>query len=178
MSILSPSLGVARVRAQMCPFIAREHFTLGWNRNALFRIASQGRLFKEWFLSGDGKIENTFFDLEIEYSHLEVAAAGRQITDEIEPQKRVGLYLGTIFSLMEGQPDAGTKGPLLVNGRANLFVVQDQFREWRMVYASYKYQMDGWVLGAWPLDPQDKYRPGPEDLWSPERRFFYRRDID
>lgn len=155
-------LGEVTVPATTEKFVAKDKFRLKENGGICSGFGSN---FTDWFLSGDGKIEDPIAETTLHYAKLRKASVDGPIIAELGGEVKAETTLSEMFSLMEKQKN-GEDGVLLNNGWANIFYIRDQNGILRAVSAHW--YDDGWFVGADSVE-------SPLG-WLADRRVFSRKD--
>lgn len=121
--------------------VAKDKFVINISRKAKAKIGFLGGNFKEWFLSGNGKIEDPIAETTLRYVNLRKPSVDAPIIAELSGKERAETTLSELYALLEKQCH-GEDGPLLTNGYANIFYVRDQNGALRAVRAY-------WSGGRW-----------------------------
>ncbi|TSC62956.1 MAG: Uncharacterized protein G01um101448_61 [Parcubacteria group bacterium Gr01-1014_48] len=129
------------VPATTCTFVAREEFVRDTSENAEVSIRYLGDNFTEWFLKGNGKIENAMAEQVLRYAKLQKPSVDGPIIAELGGEATAEMSLTTMFSLMREQGH-GQPGVLLNNGYINIFYIRDTGGVLRTVIAH-------WLDGGW-----------------------------
>jgi hypothetical protein len=117
-------VGTVDVVATSTQFVAREKFVINTKRNAPVKIAYLDDNFKAWML---GKTEAPFAGSTLKYGKLSRYSVDGPIIAELSGAMKARTTLAEIFRLLEAQKHGGD-GPLLTNGYANIFYVEDEIR--------------------------------------------------
>jgi len=126
-------------------FVAKDKFVVNVGHNASVKIAHLSDKFKEWFLSGDGKVEKLLGVQTLHYHRLRKPSADGPIITELGGRVKAETTLCEMFSLMEKQ-GKGEDGVLLSNGNINIFYIKDDAGTLRMV--GVVWCNNGWGVGA------------------------------
>ena len=125
-------------------FIAREKFVVNTKHSARVKISFIGNNFAEWFLNGDGKVEEPRSETKLHYHKLLEYSVDGPIIQELGGEEKAETALSETFFLMERQKH-GDAGVLLNNGYSNIFYVRDQADVLRAVDVF-------WGGGGWDVD--------------------------
>lgn len=117
--------GTVVVSATTAKFVAKEKFVVNTEGDALVKISYLGDNFKAWFLSGDGKTEDSISEQTLRHAKLCEASVDGPIIAELGGRELAETTLSEMFALMEKQ-GKGEDGCLLSNGYANIFYIKDQ----------------------------------------------------
>mgnify|MGYP001566854747 CR=1 FL=1 len=147
-------------------FVAKEKFVRDTGRKAKVKISYLGDNFTDWFLKGDGKIEDRIAEQVLRYHTLKQASIDGPIIAELGGEEKSETILTEMFSLMEKQAN-GEAGVLLTNGYANIFYIKDQNGALRAVGVS-------WGGDGWLVDASSVEGPG---WWSGGGRVFSRNSV-
>ncbi len=119
--------------------------------------------FKEWFLSGNGKIEDPVGEQELCYAKLTKASVDGPIIEELGGEAKAETTLSEVHALLEKQ-SKGQEGALLTSGYTNIFYVRDTAGVLRAV--DVRWFADGWLVRARSV--------GRPDGWDAGDRVFSR----
>jgi hypothetical protein len=139
--------------------VAKERFVINTDRNAPVKINFLGRNFTAWFLSGDGKIEDTITEQTLYYHKLRQSSVDSPIIDELGGEAKAETTLSEMFCPMVHQRH-GEDGALLNNDRSNIFYIRDQNGVLRAVGVSW--DGDGWYVDAYSVDGLGGWRGGAQ----------------
>lgn len=145
------------ISATAAKFVAREKFVIGTDRDASVKISYLGDNFRNWFLNGDGKVEEPIDEQALHYHALKHPSVDGPIIAELGGEVKAETTLTEIFVLMAKQPK-GEAGVLLVKGYANIFYVRDQNEVLRAV--NVLWIVDGWNLIAFSIEYPDGWFGG------------------
>ena len=141
--LLLDLLGTATTLATTGRFVAKTAFVVNIKHNAKVLISAVWDNFTSWFLSGDGKTEDSISEQTLRYHELRESSVDGPIITELGGEAKAETTLSEMFSLMENQGN-GKDGVLLNNGRANIFYVRDQNGVLRAVRVR-------WSVGGWDV---------------------------
>lgn len=142
-------IGMIVVPATVSKFVAKEKFVRGTGHKAKVKISYLGDNFTSWFLNGDGKTEDLISEQTLRYHKLRQSSVDGPIIPELGGAEKSETTLSEMFSLMEKQKN-GESGPLLNNGRWNIFYIRDQSGVLRTV--SVDWDDGGWFVDAYPVE--------------------------
>lgn len=131
-------------------FAARDHYVEDTSGGANVAIAWIGNTFRRQLLD---KVETGSDPAEIIVYRLRVPTTNRGIFALVGDRPDIGL--AHIWALLLHQP-AGEEGPLVTEGRANLFLVSDMHGAHFVVDVIWGGA--GWEIGATPLDGPIRWR--------------------
>jgi len=145
-------VGTITTSATTSKFVAKDKFVVNTKRNAPVKISAVWDNFTNWFLSGDGKIEDPtrLPDEQVSkqtlcYHKLRKASADDPIITELGGEAKAETTLSEMFYLMEKHKN-GEDCVLLNNGYANIFYIRDQNGVLRAVGVDW--DGDGWGVNA------------------------------
>jgi hypothetical protein len=144
------------IPATTSKFIAKDKFVVNITRNAPVEISVVFENFTNWFLSGDGKIENPIKEQTLCYHKLRKSSVNNLIIAELGGETKAETTLSEMFYLMEKQKNGG-RGILLTNGYANVFIIRDQNGVLRIVDVVWRL---GWIIDATSVDVPRGYGLG------------------
>lgn len=137
-------VGTVTIPATIGKFVAKEKFVVNIKQNAPVKIIYLGANFTAWFLSGDGKIEDTISEQTLRYHKLRESSVDGQIITELGGEAKVETTLSEMFSLMVGQKH-GKDDVQLRNRWSNIFYIKGQNGVLRAVNVL-------WGDGGWYVD--------------------------
>lgn len=149
-AVLEP-VSTTAVPATIGKFVAKEKFLIDSGRDALIKIGYLNHNFRLWFLSGDGKIEDSKDAQVLRYHRLRQSSMDSVIIAELGGEARAEISLSSMFSLLGQVP--WKDGVLLSNGWENVFYIKDSTEVLRAVYVYYS--RGGWLVGAEGIDCPD-----------------------
>lgn len=134
-------------------FVARNNFVKGSGPRAKVPISGISSNFDNWFLAGDGMIEEPIARTALCSRELRVSSADGSVLAGVGGEARAEIFLSQIYFLM-GQQRAGKVGDLLVNRDAggkigNVFFRKDMNGILRIIYVPW--WSGGWLVAATPL---------------------------
>jgi hypothetical protein len=138
-------VSTVQVSATTNKFVSKDNFVVNTTCNAPVKISIVRSNFTNWFLLGEGKIEDTISEQALHYHKLRKVSVDDSIITELGGETKVETSLTEIFSLMEKQKN-GEDGVLLNNGYVNIFYVRDISSILRGVCVGWR--SDGWFVGA------------------------------
>jgi hypothetical protein len=150
-------VSIVMISATTSKFVAKDKFVVNTKRNAKVLISAVWDNFTNWFLSGDGKIEDPINEQVLRYHKLRKSSVDGPIIAELGGEAKAETTLTEMFSLMEKQKN-GEDGVLLNNGYANIFYIRDKNGVLRAVYVAWV--DDGWYVYAHPVDDSHGWRDG------------------
>lgn len=137
-------IGTTIVAPTTTPFIARDRFVVNTKKSAPVKISYVSGDFKNWFLV---KKEQPFGGSIIKYSKLSRLSDDDSIIAELGGEEKTETMLTEVFTLMQAQKNCES-GPLLTNGRPNIFYVKDVSGVFCAVHVSWR---DGWDVCAYSV---------------------------
>jgi len=152
LNLLNPLLipvDTVAVPATAILFVAREHFVMNARDDAPVKISclrdsSEGNFensrFGRWFL---GKKEQPFGGSNLRYGKLSRPSVNEPIIAELGGEEEAETTLTEFFILLREQKKSKS-GPLLTNGRPNIFYIRDVSGVLRSVRAC-------WFDGGWDV---------------------------
>lgn len=159
-SLLMNWLGTTTTSATTEKFVAKDKFCKDSKEVKFYGIWDN---FTNWFLAGNGKIEEPLSEQGLRYGNLTESSVDGPIIEELGGEAKVETTLTELFVLLKKQPN-GKEGDLLTNGYANIFYIKDAKGELRAVFVFWL--DDGWVVSASSVE-------GPLG-WRAGRRVFSR----
>ena len=161
-SLLLVPGGTAAVPALKVPFVVRVRFVVNTGRRAEAKISEIWGQFDPWF---SDRVEPPFPGSALRYADLSRDSKDGPIITELGGPLKARTTLYEMFRLMAAQRNGpkGKAGPLLTNGSANVFYVEDGIRSSEDETVSYTNETgqrsvlravralwlgDGWVVGA------------------------------
>ena len=153
-------VGTTIIPATTEPFVAKDRFLLKKDGGICSNFSNN---FTTWFLSGKGKIEEPISETTLHYDKLRQSSLDIQIIAELGGKTKAETTLTEMFSLMEKQR-SGESGPLLNNGRANIFYVKDQNSLLCTVYVYWN--GDGWFVSALSVERSNGWGDGGRQVFS------------
>jgi hypothetical protein len=114
-------IGEVTIPATVEKFVARDNFKLKKDGGI---CSCLGDTFVNWFLSGEGKIEDQIGEQTLRYAELRQSSVDIPIINELGGEAKAETTLSEMFSLMKEQKN-GRCGVLLSNGYANVFYIGD-----------------------------------------------------
>lgn len=154
------------VSATVGKFVASEVLGCDITPNALVKISGFGSNFTDWFLSGNGKIEEPITRQVLRSMKLLKSSVDGPIIAELGGEAEAETTLTELYALMKLQAN-GQKGALLNNGWWNIFYIKDQTGVLRAVDVGWS--GDGWSVGASSVG-------GPR-VWSGGGQVFSRNSV-
>ncbi len=154
------------VSATTGKFVAKDRFVVNIEDNAPVKISAVWENFTNWFLSGDGKTEDSIGEQTLRYHKLRKSSFDGPIITELGGEEKSETTLTEMFSLMEKQKN-GKFGTLFNNGRANIFYIRDQNSVLRAIRVF-------WGAGGWDVYAFSVVSP---DRWSVGGRVFSRNSV-
>ncbi|OJI06955.1 hypothetical protein BK005_02300 [bacterium CG10_37_50] len=144
------------VFATVGKFIARDNFVVDTKSDAL-KISVLGDNLIDWFLNGDGKVEEPIEGQVLLCYKLQQFSMSKSIIAGLGGKEEVETTLSEMFSLMKKQGN-GETGVLLNNGHANIFCIKDQNDKFRLVFVYWN--KGGWHVDAISLENPDGFHYG------------------
>lgn len=138
-------------------FVACEKFVVNIRHNARVKISYLDGNFTEWFLNGDGKIEDSISERTLHYAKLREASVGGPIIAELGGEEKSETTLTELFALMAKQGDC-EEGVLLNSSLANIFYIKDRASVLRVVYV--RSGVLGWDVYAYSSDSPGRWSSG------------------
>lgn len=151
-------LGTTRTSATTEKFVARDKFCRDSKEVEFYGIWGN---FTDWFLAGDGKIEESIGEQELRYGDLNKDSWDSFIIKELGGGTKAETTLTELYDLLKKQAN-GEEGKLLTNGYANIFYIQDSRSVLRAVYVD-------WSNGCWSVSAS--YVQNRHDLRAGSRVF-------
>lgn len=135
-------LDTTKTSATTEKFVAKDKFKLKKDGGICSYFSEN---FQNWFLAGDGKIENPLGEQTLRYSELIQSSQNDRIIEELGGKAKAETTLAEMFDLMDKQSD-GNKGVLFINSWANIFYIKDLRGELRAV--DLRWRDGGWRVYA------------------------------
>ena len=114
-------IGTTTISATTEKFVAKDKFRKDSKEVKFYGIWNN---FTEWFLSGNGKIEEPIDEKELRYGKLIKSSVDGPIVEELGGEAKAETTLTELHDLLKKQAN-GEEGDLLTNGYANIFYVKD-----------------------------------------------------
>ena len=153
-------IGTTTISATTEKFVAKDKFRKDSKEVKFYGIWNN---FTEWFLSGNGKIEEPIDEKELRYGKLIKYSLDGPIVEELGGEAKAETTLTELHDLLKKQAN-GEEGDLLTNGYANIFYVKDTSGVLRAV--DVHWDDAGWIVAANSVE-----HPGD---WSVGYRVFSR----
>jgi len=121
-------IGTTTISATTEKFVAKDKFRKDSKEVKFYGIWNN---FTEWFLSGNGKIEEPIDEKELRYGKLIKSSVDGPIVEELGGEAKAETTLTELHDLLKKQANGlkkqanGEEGDLLTNGYANIFYVKD-----------------------------------------------------
>ena len=142
-------IGTTTISATTEKFVAKDKFRKDSKEVKFYGIWNN---FTEWFLSGNGKIEEPIDEKELRYGKLIKSSVDGPIVEELGGEAKAETTLTELHDLLKKQANGlkkqanGEEGDLLTNGYANIFYVKDTSGVLRAVNVAW---FDaGWIVSA------------------------------
>ena len=135
-------IGTTTISATTEKFVAKDKFRKDSKEVKFYGIWNN---FTEWFLSGNGKIEEPIDEKELRYGKLIKYSLDGPIVEELGGEAKAETTLTELHDLLKKQAN-GEEGDLLTNGYANIFYVKDTSGVRRAVVVDW--YGDGWRVFA------------------------------
>ena len=143
-------LGTTTTSATTVKFIAKDKFRKDSKEVKFYGIWDN---FTNWFLAGNGKIEEPLGEQELRYGNLTKDSVDGPIIQELGGEAKAETTLTELYELLKKQTN-GEDGDLLTNGCANIFYIRDTSGVLRAVLV--RWRVDGWrVLAYSVVSPYD-----------------------
>ncbi len=161
--LLKP-LGIVSIPARSTPFIAREKFVVDTSDSAPVKISYIDDDFCPWFFE---KTEESLFEPEqtLRYHKFRRASLDAPIIAELGGEEKAQTTLSELYAMLERQKNS-KDGPLLTNGRVNIFYIKDASGVFRAVGVCLG--RDGWYVLAYSIENTDEWGDGRVFSRSPE----------
>ena len=153
-------IGTTTISATTEKFVAKDKFRKDSKEVKFYGIWNN---FTEWFLSGNGKIEEPIDEKELRYGKLIKSSVDGPIVEELGGEAKAETTLTELHDLLKKQAN-GEEGDLLTNGYANIFYVKDTSGVLRAVIV-------GWCDAGWHVDAHSVEDP---NVWFVGHRVFSR----
>lgn len=136
-------VGTTVVSPTTVPFAAKDHFVVNTKPSAPVRIAS---LWGDtaWFTE---KVEYPFRGSTLKYGKLSRWSVDGPMIAELGGEEQAETTLTELFALMSAQPN-GKSGPLLTDGRVNIFYIKDATGSLSAVHVRWHAIDGGWHVNA------------------------------
>ncbi len=121
--VILSSLGTTNTSATDEKFIAKEKFVMNSKEVRFHGIWEN---FNEWYLTGDGVVDEVMGAQSICFADLTQDCADSLIIKEFGGEKKSETTLAELYDLLKKQGN-GEDGVLLTNGRANIFYIKNIF---------------------------------------------------
>jgi hypothetical protein len=135
-------VGTTTTSATTEKFVAQEKFCKDSKEVKFYGIWDN---FTEWFLAGNGKIEEPLSEQELRYGNLTKGSVDGPIIEELGGEAKAVATLTELYDLLTKQAN-GEDGVLLTNGYANIFYIKDISGVLRAVGVDWT--GDGWGASA------------------------------
>lgn len=126
-------------------FVAKDKFR---RESKEVKFAAIWDNFQDWFLVGNGKVEEPIGEQILRYGNLTKGSPDAPIIKELGGEAKAKTTLAELYDLLKKQGQ-GQDGVLLTNGYANIFYIKDVSGLLRSVIAHWR--ADGWVVCAVPV---------------------------
>lgn len=135
-------LGTTTTSATSEKFVAKEKFREDSKEVKFYGFWSN---FTNWFLAGDGKIEEPIGEQELRYGNLTKNSVDGPIIEDLGGEAKAESTLTELYDLLKKQAN-GEEGDLLTNGSVNIFYIRDT----NGVLCAVVVRWDGvgWYVGA------------------------------
>jgi len=140
-------IGTTTISATTEKFVAKDKFRKDSKEVKFYGIWNN---FTEWFLSGNGKIEEPIDEKELRYGKLIKSSVDGPIVEELGGEAKAETTLTELHDLLKKQAN-GEEGDLLTNGSANIFYVKDTSGVRRAVHVNW--YGAGWNVDAGSVEP-------------------------
>lgn len=150
-------VATVEVSATTGTFVARDKFVVDVSENAKVKINGRGSDFINWFLEGDGKVEDAIAASTLRYDKLLARSVDEPIINELGGKAKAETTLTEMFALMAKQP-RGENGELLNNDWWNIFYIRDQYGVLRTVDVGWG--DGGWLVYAYSVEGVRRWRAG------------------
>lgn len=138
-------IGTTTISATTEKFVAKEKFVVNTDSNASVKISYISDKFQNWFLAGNGKIEDPLGEQELRYGNLTKSSVDGLIINELGGETKVETTLAEMYDLFKRQAN-GEDSVLLTNHCSNIFYVRDTSGVLRAVIVNWI--GDGWFVHA------------------------------
>ncbi len=133
-------LGTTITSATTEKFVAKDKFHKDSKEVKFYGIRDN---FTNWFLAGNGKIEEPLGEQVLRYGNLTKNSVDGPIIEESGGEAKAETTLTELYELLKKQPN-GEEGDLLTNGYANIFYIKDTRGVLRAVCVDW--DVDGWYV--------------------------------
>jgi hypothetical protein len=147
-------LGTTTTSATTVKFIAKDKFRKDSKEVKFYGIWDN---FTNWFLAGNGKIEEPLGEQELRYGNLTKDSVDGPIIQELGGEAKAETTLTELYELLKKQTN-GEDGDLLTNGCANIFYIRDTSGVLRAVCVSWR--VVGWFVNACSVEHPDVWDAG------------------
>lgn len=147
--------GTVTIPATTEKFVAKKRFIRDSAEVKFYGIWDN---FTNWFLGGDGVVDKPSEACELHYADLTQASVDGPIIEELGGESKCQTTLSQIFGLLLKQPQGQEDGPLLTNGRANIFYVKDV--EGSLCAVRVRWGGVGWSVGAYSVEDPSGWLAG------------------
>ena len=147
-------IGTTTISATTEKFVAKDKFRKDSKEVKFYGIWNN---FTEWFLSGNGKIEEPIDEKELRYGKLIKSSLDGPIVEELGGEAKAETTLTELHDLLKKQAN-GEEGDLLTNRYANIFYVKDTSGVLRAVIVIW-YGV-GWFVSARSVEDPFGWRVG------------------
>ncbi len=147
-------LGTTITSATTEKFVARDKFHKDSKEVKFYVIWDN---FTNWFLVGNGKIEESLGEQVLRYGNLTKNSVDGPIIEELGGEAKAETTLTELYELLNKQPN-GEEGELLTNGYANIFYIKDVSGVLRAVYV--RWNVDGWIVLVDSVESPDVWHAG------------------
>ncbi|MCA9353513.1 hypothetical protein KC842_01420 [Candidatus Nomurabacteria bacterium] len=144
-------LGITKTSATTEKFVARDKFRQDSKEVKFYEISDN---FTNWFLAGDGKIEEPLGEQELRYGNLIKNSVDGPIIEELGGEEKAEITLTELYDLIKKQANGG-KGKLRINSCANIFYIKDTSGVLRTVYV--RWSGDGCYINASSVEYPDDW---------------------
>jgi hypothetical protein len=159
---LLESIDTISVPATTEPFVAKDKFVVN---GTTVKIGGFGGNFEDWFLEGDGSVENSIVATTLRCAKLRKSSKDKFLITELGGEAKVETTLTEIWSLLERQP-RGENGILSTDSYANTFYVRRGAKGVLRAVRVRWYSNNGWDISAESIEDPKR--------WSDNRQVFYR----
>ena len=147
-------LGTTKTSATTEKFVAKEKFRKDSKEVKFYRIWDN---FTNWFLAGDGKIEEPIGEQELRYGNLTKNSVDSPIIEDLGGEAKAETTLAELYDLLKKQAN-GEGDVLLTNGYANIFYIRNIKGVLRAVRVYW--DDDGWNVSALSVEDRLAWNAG------------------